>query len=156
MKLICNLEKAEYNMFIIPIPDQEGEQLYTKFGKRILCIVNGNKAHSALQQRKDLGYYIMVGKGTKEKLQIEYGETFELKIQKDNSEYKAEMPEELEEVLNTDAEGLLLFESLTPGKKRSIIHVVGNAKQSTTRINRAIKIIDRLKMGIKDLKELIR
>ena len=64
------------------------------------------------------------------------------------------MPEELSAVLETDEEATLVFEKLTPGKKRSIIHYIATAKQTDTRISRALKIVDFLKMGITDLRKM--
>jgi uncharacterized protein YdeI (YjbR/CyaY-like superfamily) len=98
----------------------------------------------------------MVGKATKKKLGLEVGEELLLEFEKDESEFKMDVCDELLEVLSTDEEGQAYFNALTDGRKRSIIHYINKAKQSNTRINRALKIVEKLKMGYTDLKELMR
>lgn len=55
-----------------------------------------------------------------------------------------------------DVESETIFSQLTPGFQRSIIHYVDAARRIETRIDRALKILNRLKMGIRDRKELFR
>ncbi len=143
-------------MHFVPIPEAQGKEIIEKYGKRVICEINGGVVHCAIQKNKDIGYFIMVGKSTKEKIKVDYKEELQLLIKKDDSKYKAEISEELWEVLKTDIEAKEYFEALTPGKKRTIIHRINKAKQSDTRINRALKIAENLKMGITDLKELLR
>lgn len=157
IKVVTRLEKSRNNTHYIPIPEEIASPILDTFGKRVLCMVNGHaKLHCAIMKHRDIGYYITVGKATKAKIKANHGDELCLEITKDESEYQAELPEELKEVLLTDEEGLHRFENLTPGKKRSIIHYVNSAKQMDTRINRALKILENLKMGMTDLKELMR
>ena len=149
--LIC----SPNNMHYIPLPTQEAELILENIGKRVLCIVNGiGKIQCAILRSNAIGYYITVGKATKKKIFAEAGDTLILDIQRDESEYQAEVPEELAVVLETDEEAMLFFKQLTPGKKRSIIHYISTAKQSDTRISRALKIVDYIKMGITDLRKM--
>ena len=140
----------------LALPTQDAEILREKFGKRVLCTaVGGGTIHCALQKNKNLGYYISVGKKTKQKLGIEPGPV-ELKIEADNTPYQMEMPEALEEVLLTDPDALSIFESLTDGAKRSIMHMVDSAKRVETQVNRAIKITENLKLGFRKPSELLK
>ena len=156
MTIQTYLEKAGHSMHLIPIGTEEGAYILSNFGKRIVCWENGNKIHCALQRSKNVGYYIAVGKSTREKIQANYQDKLEVIIEKDESEYKMEVPEEFLEVLATDPEAKEYFEQLTEGKQRSLIHLIAKAKHSNTRINRALKIAEKLKWGITDLKELTR
>jgi len=67
------------------------------------------------------------------------------------------MPEELEALLEQESEGARLFEALSDGKKRYIIHYVGSVKSSQLKIDRAIMLINNLKtMGGKfDFRHLL-
>ena len=143
-------------MYYIPISEANGDVIIELYGKRVICMVNGNKIHCAVQKRKEVGYYIAVGKATREKIKADYKDPLQIEVRKDDSKYQMEVPEELEEVLETDLEAKAHFEALTPGKQRSIIHHIGKAKHSNTRINRALKLAENLKMGLTDLKELMR
>ena len=66
-------------------------------------------------------------------------------IMPDTSKYGMKMPEELDALLEQDEEGAQLFEDLTPGQKRYIIHYVSQVKSSQKKIDRAILLINNLK-----------
>ena len=57
------------------------------------------------------------------------------------------MPEELQQVLDADAELSAAFDALTPGRQRSYILHVSGAKQSKTRTSRAEKCIPKIVAG---------
>lgn len=154
MKLTTTLKKSGSSHFI-PLSEENALAIMEKFGKRVLCKINGNSIHCALLNSKKRGYYIMVGKSTLQKIKAKEGDRLKMEIEKDESTYQAALPEELEVVLHTDPDGMVFFQKLTPGKQRSLIHMVGKAKQSDTRINRAIRILEKLKMGYTDLKDLL-
>jgi hypothetical protein len=157
MKLKSNLIRTESNYHLIPIPGDFALSIKEKIGRRVLCVINGEKhLHCAIGRSNEFGYFIMVGKATKKKLGLEVGEELLLEFEKDESEFKMDVCDELLEVLSTDEEGQAYFNALTDGRKRSIIHYINKAKQSNTRINRALKIVENLKMGYTDLKELMR
>ena len=155
MKVETKLVKTSYNSHYIPIPLDIAEKALTQFGKRVFCTINGQKSiHCAIQRHRDIGYYLTIGKSTKAKINVESGAEIILHIQQDTSKYQAEMPEELLATIETDPESEAIFSQLTPGFQRSIIHYVDSAKRIDTRVDRALKILNRLKMGITDRKEL--
>lgn len=156
MKIRSYLEKSGNSMHMIPIPKEKGDEIIENYGKRVVCIVNGTKIHCSIQRSKELGFYIIVGKTTREKIKAKYKDDLELEIKKDISKYQTELPAELSEVLSSDPEANHYFKLLTNGKKRSIVHVVEKAKQEETRINRSLKIAEKLKAGITNLKDLVR
>ena len=96
-----------------------------------------------------------MSKAAQKKFKIQVDEPVTMEICKDDSKYQIEMSEELEEVLKTDVIAEERFEKLTPGKQLSLIHHVNKAKNIDTRINRALKISENLKMGETDLKGLL-
>ena len=155
MKIKTTLKKSANSSHFIPLQEEVAKSILDKIGKRVLCIVNGKgRIHCAIQRSNSIGYYITVGKATKKKIMAEAGDSLVLEIRKDESAYQAAVPEELSAVLETDEAAIVAFEKLTPGKKRSIIHYISTAKQSDTRINRALKIVDYLKMGVTDLRQM--
>ena len=157
INLTLRVAKSRGGSHYFPIPEKVALQILEDFGKRIVCASKGrNSLHCALLRSNDLGYYIMLGKKSRELIQVEFGDELEVVISKDESQYQALVPEELQVVLDTDPEGLEKFEQLTDGKKRSIIHYISTAKQSDTRVNRALKLIERIKMGVTNQKELFR
>lgn len=156
MRLITTLKKRGNSSHFIPIDAPKAQQIIRTFGKRVLCVINDTTAiHSAIQKNKHIGYFIMIGKSTKAKINVKSGEAIVLHIEKDESKYQAEVPEVLEEFFAIDEEALAYFDALTSGKQRTIIHYISNAKRVETQINRTLKIIENLKFGITDLKELM-
>ncbi|MFK7810525.1 MAG: YdeI/OmpD-associated family protein [Saprospiraceae bacterium] len=153
MILKSALAKPSGHSHYIPIPDQVATKILEEFGKRVYCVINGKMSlHCAILFSKNRGYYIMVGKATMKKILVRPNEPFELEIKKDNSPYQAEVPEELTVVLETDELAAKAFDALTPGRQRTIIYHIGKAKHSETRITRALKITDFLKIGVSDLR----
>jgi hypothetical protein len=140
----CHRGKIYYNHVIVP------SNIYdkvTKDGqKRVLCYIDDNEYfHAGLLPTGDGSYYIILSKPRMKKFGIELGQTIEVRIEKDKSKYGMKMPEEFEEVLETDEVGLSYFEKLTDGKKRNLIHLVAVTKNSDIRISKALTILDHLK-----------
>ncbi|MEM9824460.1 MAG: YdeI/OmpD-associated family protein [Bacteroidota bacterium] len=157
VQLKLRVAKSGASSHYLPIPEAVAQQILQEFGKRIVCVVKGRPPlHCALLRSNAIGYYIMLGKKSRQQLNITFGEELELKIDQDRSQYQAKVPQELQVVLETDPQGLEQFERLSDGKKRSIIHYIDRAKQSDTRINRALKLVERIKRGQTNSKDLFR
>ena len=157
MKFKSMLTATGNSQHYFPVPDEIAEKVYEQFGKRVIIDVgNDIPHHCAIGKSKRIGYYITVGKTTIRKLKLITGETYSISVRKDETEFQFEMPEVLLAVFDTDPEALLLFDKLTPGKKRSIMHHINSAKQEETKINRALKVIENLKGGANTPGELIR
>ncbi len=156
MKLNTTLEKTSSNYYYIPIPFDFGEKLLAQYGKRIICEYKNQQIHSAIQKSNQAGYYIMVGKATLRKLGVSNPNALELTFFKDESKYQMEICEEMSTILEQDIKGKERFEALSKGKQRSLLHHVNKAKRIETRINRGLRILENLKFGSTDLKELLR
>ncbi|MEL6675582.1 MAG: YdeI/OmpD-associated family protein [Bacteroidota bacterium] len=155
MELTSILTQSGYGCYI-PLPEDIALQAQTELGKRVICEVNGIPIHCAIKRSNRIGYYIMAGKSTVQKIQAEPGDTLNLVLRKDDTPYQMAMCAELEEVLFTDPEAEAFFKRLSDGKKRSLIHHVSKAKHSDTRINRALALMENLKRGKTELRDLTR
>lgn len=125
--------------------------------KRVLCYLNNQMiVHSGLMPTGTGDYYILINKTIRTKLKIKEGSIVSVKLEKDESEFGMEMPEELSALLEQDELGNTFFQALTPGKKRTLIHIVLSKKQTDTRIKFALKIMEHLKLmeGKLDFKSL--
>ena len=91
---------------------------------------------------------MVVGLATCRKLKVKEGSKLTATFRADDTEYQFAMPEELSEVLRTDAEASSIFHALSAGNQRSLIYLVMQVKSVDKRIERALKIADRLKYGI--------
>lgn len=95
-------------------------------------------------------------KKIKKKLGVFPTDYFTVQLSEDTSKYGVEMPEEFEAVLQSDPEAFEIFETLTAGKKRSLIYYILKIKNSQNRIDKALLITENLKRGIRDNRELIK
>lgn len=133
------------NMKIVIIP----KGIIDKMGglnTRLLCSVNGfPEFHCGLVAHGDGCGYISINKKRMKDFNIDLGDEVSLELRHDGSKYGMEMPEELEALLEQDHQGALLFEALSDGKKRYIIHYVASVKSSQLKIDRAIMLINNLK-----------
>ncbi len=82
--------------------------------------------------------YVTFSKARMKQLNVLEGDTVSVELQKDTSEFGHEFPEELEIVLAQDPEAKKRFADLTPGKQRTIIYYILQAKGSDKRIERSV------------------
>jgi hypothetical protein len=114
--------------------------------RRVVCRLNDRVEYQcALLPFGDGRLVIMVNKKTQNQLKLQDGSILQVSLRPDESEYGLPMPEELKELLAQEEEGNRFFHALTPGKIRTLLYIVGQPKQSDTRLRRAIAIVEHLK-----------
>lgn len=111
--------------------------------------------YAALQKRQEY-FFIWFGKRHQKELNLYPNDYFEVQLFQDKSIYGVEMPVELKAVFESDPEAFNYFEALSMGKKRSIIYSIERLKKSDSRLDKAILLSRRLKMGIRDVKLLFK
>ncbi len=116
--------------------------------KRLLCTINTQEIHCAIMNSKVFGYHIMLGKSTLKKLGVKIGEIVAATFSKDNSVLQFEQNKILQEVLDLDDEANKIFITLTDGNKRGLINLVNMKKSEQKKIDRALLIAEKIKMGI--------
>jgi hypothetical protein len=100
----------------------------------------------AIRPKGDGRFYINVGAPLRQQGKFVLGQTLSVQAWKDDSEFGRDMPEELTELLEIDPQGKHLFYASLPSMQRAIIHYISGAKSVQIRIDRAIMMIDRLKV----------
>ena len=112
--------------------------------------------HCALMSAGDGSYFINTNKDVRKKLGLVPGSKVDVSLQEDSSEYGMSVPEELSTAWNLDDYAYELFHKLTPGKQRSLIHIIGKLKSSEKRIQKSLTLLEYLKSvdGNFDFKEL--
>jgi Bacteriocin-protection, YdeI or OmpD-Associated/Domain of unknown function (DUF1905) len=137
-------------MHAIPITASVAAAFIANGNRRVICTINrAHTVHAALMFRKAEGdYYIYAGKDLLKKTGLAAGDVVTIQLATDHSAYQFDMPEELAEVLATDAAAHTIFHGLTPGRQRGLIHLVAMLKTVDKRIERALKIADKIKTGI--------
>ena len=89
--------------------------------------------------------YIAFSKQRMKKLGVHLGDTVEVTLEKDNSKYGFDVPEEFEEVLRQDPEAKQQFEELRMGIQRAVIYLVIQYKSSEKRIEKSLFFLENLK-----------
>ena len=144
----------------IEVPLEICEKLYPpKYteAKRVKCTLNSKETiQNALTPNGKGNYYIILNKEIRKKLALEIGDEIEVEISKDESKYGIAFPKEMEELLLQDEDGNKVFHRLTPGKQRSLLHIIAKPKSENIRIKKAVAILEYLKSvnGKLDFKEL--
>ena len=103
------------------------------------------------------GYISITGARLKT-LGMREGQTVELTLKADASEFGMKMSEELKALLEQDDEGRARFEKLTPAKQRYVIFYCNGVKNSDLRLERALLLIGNLKrlpVGKENFREML-
>lgn len=91
------------------------------------------------------GYYIVINKENRKKLNIDDQSTLSVDLEKDESKYGMGVPDFFEELCYQDPEADKHFHNLTKGKQRSLLHVIGKLKSEEKQLEKALIIFDYLK-----------
>ncbi|WP_373522389.1 YdeI/OmpD-associated family protein [Aquiflexum sp.] len=131
--------------FHTPVPEDIALSFIEGDNKRILCQLNKLSPYPAALMKCKAYWYILINKSLRAQLKIEEGGKLMVSLEKDHSEYGHEMPEELQVLLDQDDQGNELFHALTKGKQRSLVYLVTKVKNSNSRLNKSLAIIEHLK-----------
>lgn len=133
-------------MHYLKVEKETIQLLGGKISSRVLCTINQiPKFHAGLVALGEGNAYISINTKRMKKYGLKEGDEINVILEKDESEFGMEVPEELVELFAQDEVGFERFNDLTPGKQRYIIHYVSSVKNSQLRIDRAILLISNLK-----------
>lgn len=128
------------------IPASIVQELGGKLSLRLLCTVNGKLTfQGGFVSLGNGDAYISINQKRMKELGVETGDTVQLKLEKDNSEYGVPVPEELVELFAQDEEGFGRFKALAKGMQRYILNHVSSVKSPQKRVDRAVMLISNLK-----------
>lgn len=152
---ILFLSKNGFLSFTVPKSVADG--CISENNLRVLCIINDEaRLHCALKRAVDGNYYISLSAKTCKHLSFIEGSIINYNIQKDESTYQFEMPEEMSQALALDIEASEVFHALTKGNQRSLIYLVQQSKTIEKRIEKSLLIMERLKQGITSPREVLK
>ena len=159
VKLKSKVEKVKSSLmwdYRIPV-DSEDVSIFITKDRRIICNINNIlDINCALIPDGKGNFYINLNKDIRSKLSLSSGDSIDIRIVKDESKYGMPIPPSFEELLYQDPEGEALFNSLTPGKIRSLLYVIAKPKSEQKQLEKGLVILDYLKEcdGNLDFKEL--
>lgn len=140
--------KLDYLMGVhyVEVPEKIVKKLGGLNKQRLFCCINTHpKFQCGMMALGEGRGYITVSKKKLKDFTLSLGDTIQVALTPDNSEFGMEVPEELIEIFAQDPEAEKRFMSISSGKQRSIIYYVSGVKNSDKRIERALKLINNLK-----------
>lgn len=148
MKFTSQLDKDDnsdlYHWFF-PVPAEIATPFIEGSDRRVITKVNSTvKYHCAIYGDGEGGFRILLNRERVKKLGLVRGETINVELEKDRSEYGVPMSEELREVLDQNPEADELFHKLTKGTQRTLIYWSDNVKSSDIKIRRALVMTNHL------------
>lgn len=132
-------------MHYLEVPQEVVQQLGT-LKIRLHCTVNQTLTFQCgLMALGEGKAYISISKKRMQQLRLALHDTATVALEKDNSAYGTDMPEELKELLHQDEEGNRRFQLLKPSVQRYVLNHVSAVKSPQLRVDRAITLIENLK-----------
>ncbi|MBK9017866.1 MAG: DUF1905 domain-containing protein [Saprospiraceae bacterium] len=150
-----NFNTALWNFHIVVL-EQYAKPFLDGNDRRVVCTLNGSlEFQCALMPKGDGHFFININKKIRDKLKLQLGSKVEVSLSKDESEYGLPMPEEFGETLAQDEEGNALSSTHARQTAQPALHR-WSAKDSDTRLKRAIVLVEHLKAnkGKIDFKQL--
>lgn len=139
------VDNRVYN-YHLPISADFGQQFIDGTNRRITCLfVKQNISIQTSLMPYPEGYFILMNQKLVNQLNISTGDKVIIDIEKDDSEFGMPVPDELVVVFEQEPEAFEFFNQLTDGKKRNLIYIVNKVKNTDSRLNKSLAIVDHLK-----------
>lgn len=147
ISFLSTLEDFHTNLwrFHLPVPEDIAAKFIEGDNRRVRVHLEGIPVFPAALMKTKEYWFILLNKPNREKLKIAEGEKITMTLEKDLSEYGHEMPEEFQVLLDQDEVGSRYFYALTKGKQRGLIYIVTKVKNTNSRLNKSLAIIEHLK-----------
>jgi hypothetical protein len=128
------------------IPDEVVRQLGIQPNTRLLVEIAGHTFRLAAISNGEGQFFLHLGQPLRRDTGIRDSlRPVEFTISLDPNPQDIGLPEEFEAALYQDEEALKVFNTLTPGARRSLCHYVSSARRIDTRIKRALELAEKLR-----------
>jgi hypothetical protein len=142
-QVIGQLEKRKGGYFYLTIPADIVNQFNNKRLTRFLCTLDKKLTFQCgLNHLGDGNFFIILGSKNLQAIHKQLGDKISFELTEDPNPLGVDMPEVLEAVLEQDEELKAIFDNLTLGKKRNVIHTINKIKDIDKQIQRTIQIIN--------------
>jgi hypothetical protein len=148
LRFTAILEKSTNKLWgaHLRVPPSIAKQLMKAGSRRVLRTLEGSEPHQCALLSYSEGVVVLsVNRKWCDTLHLDIGSKVRVSLQQDDSKYGLPVPVELKELFRQDAEGSLLFHLLTPGRQRTLLYIVGSARDSEARAWRASVILRHLR-----------
>lgn len=135
-------QSSKGGMHFVIVPETVRRQFTEKGNTRVVAAIGALEPFQCGLMPLTTGEgYLIVNKARQKILDLKPGDTVAVLLQRDESEFGAPMPEELEAVLEQDEEARSRWDALTAGKKRGVMYAVSREKGVERRIDTAVKLL---------------
>jgi Bacteriocin-protection, YdeI or OmpD-Associated/Domain of unknown function (DUF1905) len=141
-QVIGQLEKRKGGYFYLTISADIVNKFRNKRLTRFLCTIDKKLTFQCgLNHLGDGNFFIILGSKNLKAVNKKFGDTIYFELSEDPNPLGVDMPAVLEAILEQDQELKDIFDSLTLGKKRNVIHSINKIKDIDKQVQKAIKII---------------
>lgn len=141
-QVIGQLEKRKGGYFYLTIASDIVNQYNNKRHTRFLCTLeNSLTFQCGLNHLGDGNFFIIVSSSNLNIVQKKLGDKIHFELNEDPNPLGVDMPEILDVLIEQDKELKAIFDNLTLGKKRNIIHQIIKIKDIDKQIQKSIKLI---------------
>lgn len=130
----------------IIVPPEIIESIGQKGRLRVKGTINDYPFDLAIQFLKSGERYLMVSAALRRACKISEGMQIDVKFKLSNPD-EVDLPEELMAVLAQDDDANKIWETFTPGRRRSLAHYVTTSKNIDIRIKRSLELTAKMKSG---------
>lgn len=139
------------------VPQEVGEEISKiHASRRIICKVNNLPTWHAPILKENGHFFILLNQERRSAAGLLNGDSCEVSLELDHSEFGFDLPKELEMVWAENPLTEQYFKKLTPGKQRNLIYIVDKVKSTGSRMKKALAIAYHLEeeKGLLDFKKL--
>lgn len=141
-QIIGQLEKRKGGYFYLKIEAEVINQFKNKRQTRFICTLEKSLTFQCgLNHLGDGNFFIILSNKNLQIISKKLGDKIKFELNEDPNPLGVEMPEVLEAILEQDETIKTIFESLTLGKKRNVIHQINKIKDIDKQIQKSIKVI---------------
>ncbi len=142
-QIIGQLEKRKGGYFFLEIEAEIINQFLNKRHTRFLCTLEKSLTFQCgLNHLGDGNFFIILSSKNLQTVNKQLGDKMHFELNEDPNPLGVDMPEVLEAVLEQDESVKAIFESLTLGKKRNVIHQINKIKDIDKQVQKTIKLIN--------------
>lgn len=139
---VGQLEKRRGGYFYLTISSEVVGRFKNKRQTRFLCRIDKKvTVQCGLNHLGDGNFFIILGSKNLLEVNKKLGDNLFFELTEDPNPLGVDMPEVLDAVLGQDPVLQAIFERLTLGKKRNVIHSINKIKDVDKQIQKAIKVI---------------
>lgn len=139
---IGQLEKRKGGYFYLTLSAETVNGFQNKRNTRLLCTLDQQLTFQCgLNHLGDGNFFIIISGKNLKAIHKQLGDVVAFELQEDPNPLGVDMPEVLTVLLEQDEEINALYQKLSLGKKRHVIHSIKNLKDMDKQINNAISII---------------